>query len=662
MAAGQQVEDAIVRGEPLPSSSRYMPEDSSSKRPSHHKSPGYNAAKNVTAAIAPVMAATGAPFVLESSEVPRPRPPPRNFTDLGMPRDKCPRLQHEIQDLLDAKKFELRSKPNVSTNPLPKHHTVNAIEEDTKEFDPTSLIIVKSANYDEDVVLLMVSTIQGLGELSGSTTRENEVDGLSDQFKYDIYIPGFDSEVREVKIEPDTEFEIYIPNQGSVMMHDACESDEVEIYIPGEVIAETRSGKGYKPTGLMTDISKATNDSSVQQDEQRRQVPGSKQPEPKNQVLKQLQKTQANISIWGLLMAPPIHGEAVLKALASTQVPIETGPTHLANLVGATYVVNSMTFSDMDLPLEGSNHTKALHITIDCQGCRIPQVLVDEGSALNVFPLRTFKHLGFDEAGLKPSSQGVRAYDNMRRNVLGVFLTVIVVGPVEFEVDFQVIDIPATFNMILGRPWLHKTGAISSSLHQKIKFLHQGKMITIMADRELFNTLASIETRESSSCTLRTPEIRLSGFELNNVGAIFGPFPPEEKFALVEFKIDNPFISCMLIQMGYFLGSGLGKYQQGDASVLVLTTNAQHFGLGYEPTKEDLWATTEKALKYQRSFEGFEKYKYKEWWKKPRKHLDFGSMFGSFNNEEVMKKLELFTRQIQVNTVNTSQMKKFASV
>ncbi|RVW66976.1 hypothetical protein CK203_064061 [Vitis vinifera] len=44
-------------------------------------------------------------------------------------------------------------------------------------------------------------------------------------------------------------------------------------------------------------------------------------------------------------------------------------------------------FSDDDLPPEGSNHVRPLFIDVACLGRRVPSVLLDNSSALNVYPL-----------------------------------------------------------------------------------------------------------------------------------------------------------------------------------------------------------------------------------------------------------------------------------
>lgn len=41
-------------------------------------------------------------------------------------------------------------------------------------------------------------------------------------------------------------------------------------------------------------------------------------------------------------------------------------------------------------------------------------------------------------------------------------------GPYAFEIPFVVVNITVVFNLFLGQPWIHTTGAISFSLHKKV--------------------------------------------------------------------------------------------------------------------------------------------------------------------------------------------------
>ena len=138
-------------------------------------------------------------------------------------------------------------------------------------------------------------------------------------------------------------------------------------------------------------------------------------------------------------------------------------------------------FSVDDLPVGGSDHTMPLHITVGCSRNRVPTVLLDNGSTLNVCPLATVVALGFSPSDFGPSTQTIRAYDSTQREVLGTFTLELWIGPVVFSTLFQVLRIPTSFNLLLGRAWIHRAGAIPFSLHQKVKFIYEGRVISIQS-------------------------------------------------------------------------------------------------------------------------------------------------------------------------------------
>ncbi|PKI60424.1 hypothetical protein CRG98_019188, partial [Punica granatum] len=85
---------------------------------------------------------------------------------------------------------------------------------------------------------------------------------------------------------------------------------------------------------------------------------------------------------------------------------------------------------------------------------------------------------------IHPSKTAVRAFDGSRREVNGEIDLLIDIGPCSFSVTFQVLDIPNTFSLLLGRPWIHSAGAILSSLHQKVKFIVEERIITVKGEED----------------------------------------------------------------------------------------------------------------------------------------------------------------------------------
>ena len=111
----------------------------------------------------------------------------------------------------------------------------------------------------------------------------------------------------------------------------------------------------------------------------------------------------------------------------------------------------TISYPNKDLTKKEKHHNDPLHITVDAKAKRIPMVLIDDGSALNVCPLKTASWLGLSIEDFMPSDQHVRAYDNNRREVLETVTLELTIGPmIKKKVEFQVLNIALCFNMLLG--------------------------------------------------------------------------------------------------------------------------------------------------------------------------------------------------------------------
>ena len=51
------------------------------------------------------------------------------------------------------------------------------------------------------------------------------------------------------------------------------------------------------------------------------------------------------------------------------------------------------------------------------------------------------------------------------------------------EVDFTMVDAFSPYTAIIGRPGLHSLGAISSTLHQKVKYPSGGQVLEIVGSQ-----------------------------------------------------------------------------------------------------------------------------------------------------------------------------------
>ena len=53
------------------------------------------------------------------------------------------------------------------------------------------------------------------------------------------------------------------------------------------------------------------------------------------------------------------------------------------------------------------------------------------------------------------------------------------------EVDFIVVDAFSPYKAIIGRHWLHSLGAVSSTLHQKVKYPSGGQVLEIVGSQSI---------------------------------------------------------------------------------------------------------------------------------------------------------------------------------
>ncbi|GMP68869.1 hypothetical protein CsSME_00028331 [Camellia sinensis var. sinensis] len=65
---------------------------------------------------------------------------------------------------------------------------------------------------------------------------------------------------------------------------------------------------------------------------------------------------------------------------------------------------------------------------------------------------------------------------------MGTVKVQISIGPSKHEAKFHVMDVPATFNLLLGQPWLHQMKAVSSIVHQLVKCPYDGGIATVFAN------------------------------------------------------------------------------------------------------------------------------------------------------------------------------------
>ncbi|XP_077221935.1 uncharacterized protein LOC143855747 [Tasmannia lanceolata] len=490
--------------------------------------------------------------------------------------------------MLENGKLEVE-RPNVTRNPLPNHRAIpppatNAIFVEEPVLDPSILICaitpdepyilrfdpeeIEEMERERSYALWRGST--SLAEASSPYVLRCEDVEAEKETPYVLRMGDFEEE--EV-IE--TPYVLRMDADDLLLLEDQCD----------ELRHVTRGGRVFKPAELRAENPAEAVRAAENQGQSRPSAD-----EEEDNLLKQLKKTQANVSIWGLLMSSSKHRKVVLKELNAAQVSTEITPDELVSLVAVTRTSKVISFTDDDLPPEGSDHARSLKITVICNKKRVPEVLVDNGSALNICPLSTAATLGFGPGDFIPSEQGILAYDGTRRDVIGTLATEIQIGGEDFDIEFQVLDIKASFLLLLGRPWLHKVGVIPSTLHQKLKFVHNGRVVTVKGDPDL-----EIGQISQELVVGKEADVSLTGFSLEVSVISMKEAMGEEVFFLTS---TNSNVVRMIRKQGYIPGAGLGKYHQGPTEWPVIRTFNGLFGLGYEPTEQEVKEMKRYMLKW----------------------------------------------------------------
>ena len=66
-------------------------------------------------------------------------------------------------------------------------------------------------------------------------------------------------------------------------------------------------------------------------------------------------------------------------------------------------------------------------------------------------------------------------------------------------------DINPTYSCLLGRPWIHAAGAVTSTLHQKMKFVVNNKLVSVSGEEDfIISQLSSFRYIEADEDALET--------------------------------------------------------------------------------------------------------------------------------------------------------------
>ena len=157
------------------------------------------------------------------------------------------------------------------------------------------------------------------------------------------------------------------------------------------------------------------------------------------------------------------------------------------------------------------------------------------------------------------------------------------VGLVTFFTLFQVLKVPMSFNLLLGRHWIHKVRAILSFFHQKMKFIHDGRVIMVRSSHD-----TAISFKAILEISHNDEDLFLIGFTFDEVQIIEIFDNPARDYLPLPFdEFGSRVVIRMMRSMNYLPNLGLGRRQQEVFDFVFDVERDLPFGLGFEPTHQD---------------------------------------------------------------------------
>ena len=144
-----------------------------------------------------------------------------------------------------------------------------------------------------------------------------------------------------------------------------------------------------------------------------------------------------------------------------------------------------LSFSDAGKQGTIQPHDDALVVTLRIGGYDVKRVMVDQGSVAEIMYLDLYKGLGLKPEDLTTYCSPLVSFEGKVVVLEGQIRLPVQIGADVVEVDFIVVDAFSPYTTIMGRPWLHSLGAVSSTLHQKVKYPSGGQVLEIVGSQSM---------------------------------------------------------------------------------------------------------------------------------------------------------------------------------
>ncbi|KAK4411917.1 hypothetical protein Sango_0264700 [Sesamum angolense] len=164
---------------------------------------------------------------------------------------------------------------------------------------------------------------------------------------------------------------------------------------------------------------------------------------------------------------------------------------HHANAKNKTETTTRQRLSTKTYCLDPNRITVPLFILGFIQEQKVNCILIDGGSVVNIMPKSTMKKLGITLEDLSRSRLKIQGFNQRTQRAIGMTRLDLTVGKLKASTLFHIIDARTSYNLLLGKSWLHENGIVPSILHQCLEYIKHREIVKVDAVMKPFTEAKS---------------------------------------------------------------------------------------------------------------------------------------------------------------------------
>jgi len=130
-------------------------------------------------------------------------------------------------------------------------------------------------------------------------------------------------------------------------------------------------------------------------------------------------------------------------------------------------------------------HDRPLYFTGYIGSSEVSRIQVDSGPALSIMPHQVMQHLGIHTHRLSVTQTTIHGINANGTRPMGKIKLKCQIGDLKFEVTCYVFDADTSYNLLLGRPWIHCNSIVPSTLHQIMKYVNENGRVRMLIAKSI---------------------------------------------------------------------------------------------------------------------------------------------------------------------------------